>query len=119
MEFSPESSDTFVEVQLWQVFTGAKERWKDGYYQELLAGDAKIVEPLAGPVKVAPRLEKWASQIEKVIPILYDFISRHNMAFGHAFWNAPVCSRNRFFNPKFVLRTNNLFTQQLYSVQLS
>jgi len=45
-------------LQLWQVFAGAKERWVEGQYQELLA--SREVEV------VKPTLEKWASQIEKV-----------------------------------------------------
>lgn len=45
-------------MQLWQVFSGAKEQWVEGRYQELLAGrETKVVKPT---------LEKWASQIEKV-----------------------------------------------------
>lgn len=51
-------SDTHVEMQLWQVFAGAKERWVEGEYQELLGREAKVVKPT---------LEKWASQIEKVM----------------------------------------------------
>jgi len=46
-------------MQLWQIFAGAKERWVEGKYQELLdSGEVKVVKPT---------LEKWASQIEKVI----------------------------------------------------
>ncbi|KAG0568428.1 hypothetical protein KC19_6G018900 [Ceratodon purpureus] len=54
--------------ELWQIFTGAKVRWKDGFYQERLARDANVVKPFAGPVEKPPRLEKWASQIEKDLP---------------------------------------------------
>ncbi|KAG0504523.1 hypothetical protein KC19_N023900 [Ceratodon purpureus] len=48
--------------ELWQIFTGAKKRWKDGFYQE------RLDTPLAETVTKTPRLEKWASQIEKDLP---------------------------------------------------
>ena len=83
-----ERSDKFVEVQLWQVFAGAKERWVDGYYQELLARDAKVVKSSSALVegrKVKP-LEKWASQIEKVMLVLCASVSSYNQDFGDALW---------------------------------
>lgn len=46
-------------MQVWQYFVGVNERWVEGEYQKLLGTrETKVVKPT---------LEKWASQIEKVI----------------------------------------------------
>lgn len=92
-----ESSDAFVDVQLWQIFTGAKVRWKDGFYQERLARDANVVKPFAGPVEKPPRLEKWASQIEKVIFVYCDLISGYNLGFWSCFVEWATMSNELLF----------------------
>ncbi|XP_024389545.1 uncharacterized protein [Physcomitrium patens] len=60
--------------ELWQVFTGAKDRHVNGYYQELLAREVDHVSSCDGSVEnnlvtEKPRaVEKWTAQIEKDLP---------------------------------------------------
>ncbi|XP_024359488.1 uncharacterized protein [Physcomitrium patens] len=57
--------------EMWQIFSGAKQRRVKGYYNDRLGRDAEGAEPSDAsyedklpPFKSRP-LEKWASQIEK------------------------------------------------------